>query len=386
MTAAAETENRTDFKVTPELLTELRESPKKIHEYPGDQRKQIMAAQMKEMAGQVDPPAEKPITPEPPPEPKPEAPAQPPETPEEKPQEEGYFRKTKRTAKEWEDRANAAKQKTEAAERQYQELQEKIRKAKEEKIEAPPDLYSEENQNKSYEELQKLRREVEVLTSHVLETGKGAVETAKTDVLTASERATYQQMEELQDRFGLKTKKPIQLMDKEYGEFIDEIVNKSGLIQEGQKQDLGVVRKQAWDMWTADAEFQKKVTRKPPEEMDKLRVLLLAQNRKETLGGTLKSNLLDILDEEGVLPKMFTRAEGKAAQDAAARTLEAMGKGNEIKTLGPNDGRGGGSGFTPEDARRMVSELLQKKRDNVPWTPQERELFQRSHRLLQVEA
>jgi len=363
------------FKVTPELLTEVRSDPKKIHQYKGKEREAILKAAVEGDAGQAEPEQVK--------EPEKEAKA-----PEAEKQPEGEAddeaqarRKAKRDTKYWEDRQNKVKQQIDADEKRLKDLRDKLEAAKTVSVEKPEDPLSDEYQTGLAKQLAEAMKRLETLETRYQDDVESQVKSGKEELQTTTEKAVFKSLEDLQDRFpSLKTKDSIVTLNKKYANFLNDVVSASGLQKEG--ADVNEVRAAAMERYNSDPEFQKLVKSKPPEEMDKLSLLLKAQNRAQAMGGSVKSHLLDIMDETGILAAQFERGTRSAAEDAATRTLRAMDSANEIKTIGPGDGAARSGTTALDDARETLRRLNKKSADRQPWTQDEKIAHRQSLQLL----
>lgn len=376
-TATKEPEVRSELKVTKELIADLAKYPKKLSLYPAADRLRIqeIASGVKDFDTEI-------VAADPGPgEVKEEKPV---ETPEE-PQEDGHFRKVKRSAKWWNDEINRLKQ-TAASEKEVLEaLVAKRKEIEDAKIEAPADFIADDKT--VYAEIEKLKRGQAALAEHIRERGTAQIKELDEDLTSATEKATFKSFEEMQVKFpSLKTSKPVHVLNREWGGFLDSLVTASGLKEKKKDAPLEELRQEAYTLWVENEDFQKQVKQKPPEEIDKLQVLLRANARVHSHGGTLKGNLLDIMDDDEVLPQIFQRGQAKAAQEATEKTLAAVSTTKELKTIGPSDGAAkpaAGSGvLTREEAMTTLQNLILKRKQGQPFTAEDRELNLRCQRIL----
>ena len=372
----AVTQTQTEpFKVTPEILADVRDNPNHMSNYSKTQRADILKSAMDEGDAPETTPETTPETPET----QPETPAEP-EVPEPTDKKDGFYQEKKRDAKYWEDRQKKAKEAALAEEGRLTTLRSKLKDAKEGKVETTSDPLDPKHQETIYEQLQRANRRLEVLESHIEQGTEKTVSTAKEEALTSEERATFQTLESLQDEYpSLKTKEPIPVLNRKYAEFLQEIISSSG-IKEGTADEI---RRNAYERYQSDPEFKKQITRQLPDEMDKLNTLLLAQNRAAQQGGDVEAHLLLIMKKSGALTNVMQRTAQTATQEGASKTLKAMSTSGELKTIGPGDGARSRQKGTPEDQARETLQTLMKKRENhIPWTQEDREVNRRALQVL----
>ena len=363
-------------KVTKELIAELSKDPQKLREYKPADRDRIarVASGNREAdpsevvpdAGLAKETVQKPA-------------------PEPGTQEDGFYRKNKRDAKYWTDRVNTLQQTASAEEKRIAALAAKRKEIEEAKIETPADFIADDKS--VYETNQKLARRLEVLETYIKENGTSRVKELTEDLTSATEKATFKSFEEMQEKFpSLKTSKPVHVLNREWGSFLDFVVDASGLKEKKKDAPLEELRQEAYTRWVEDEDFQKQVKQKPPEEIEKLQVLLRANARVQSNGGTLKGNLLDLMDDEEVLPKIFQRGQADAAKEATAKTLAAVSTTKELKTISPSDGAAkpaaNGGVLTREEAVATLQNLIQKRKSGLPFTAEDRELNLRCQRIL----
>jgi hypothetical protein len=356
------------FKVTPEILADVRENPQHISNYQKAQRTEILKIAMAD--GEPETPIESPQTPT---ETTPEIPPETPpdlQVPEPTNKKEGFFKEQKRDAKYWEKRRETAKTEALEEETRLTGLRNKLKDAKELKVETTNDPLDPKHQETIFEQLQRANRRLEVLESYAEQGAEKTANMAKEEAVDSEERATFDALEALQEEYpSLKTKAPVAELNREYAEFLQEIVSTSG-IKDGK---LDEIRRKAFDRYQSDPEFKKQITRQLPDEMDKLNTLLLAQNRAAAQGGDVEAHLLLIMKKSGALNNVMIRTAQNATQDGASKTLKAMSTAGEIKTIGPGDGARNRQKGTPEEnAKETIQALLKKRENRIPWTPEDR--------------
>src|SRR3990167_4379405 len=205
------------------------------------------------------------------------------------------------------------------------------------------------------------------------------IETLTRSHQTTKEQTVYTELETLQadPRFAaIKTSKSVAKLNAEYAGWLDNLVSLSGLKEadldaKERKNAANALRNRAMDRYQNDSAFKESVKVAPPEELDKLNLILTAVHRAGA-GGSVKAHLFDILDNAGVLGEAMQRGQRDAAREAANSTAAAMiNRNKEIQTLSPDDGTSRpvypNSELTPQAAAALMQGIRAKqdRRENL---------------------
>jgi hypothetical protein len=327
--------------LTDELFQDLKQNPTKFH----DQPKAIQAEARRRLLespdeGAGDKPVEKPVEKKDPPKEDP-----PPDEP--KPLTQEQLAALRAEKKRLDDESNAMEQRLKSArerkERAEKATKEWAEKNPEKKVEDPLD---EKNQLALLTEVRELRKEVTFLKEVHADRDREEVETLTRTHKETEETRIQKEIETLQadPKFAaIRTKKPVGVLNQEYAGWCDNLVALAGLSEDKLTADekanpVQALRQRALERYESDPAFKESVKVAPPEELDKLKLILEGFQRKGQKGGTLRGHLFEILDDAGVLGAVMQRGRDEAARDAANKTAKSM-KPDEITTLDPSDGR-----------------------------------------------
>lgn len=239
----------------------------------------------------------------------------------------------------------------------------------------PADYLEDSHQATLHSKVGELEATVRSLKSQLEERDTDEIETLTRTKATKAEDRISTEIDLLMEdpKFAAaKMKKSFSQANQEYANWLDNLVQVSGITQDTLSEDekkspVQSLRQRALAKYEEDAAFKASVKIAPPEEMDKLSFHLEAYNRRLANGGTIKGHLFEILDEAGVLAQGFQRGQQEAARTAANKTADVYKQQNEeIKTIAPTDGAsrpaGTDSELTVESAAAFMA-LVNKKQN-----------------------
>lgn len=206
-------------------------------------------------------------------------------------------------------------------------------------------------------------------------------------------KKTFSAINDIQESLpDLKTKTEFKKLDREWLGFQDTVIELSGLnadklnITEEEKKNPGIVqaklREEAMKMYDRSKMLRKEAEDYFPDslkeegEMERYSLICeaVARSRNPRIGGTVKANLLEILDEEDLIGKSFEKKLKEEVVAGSRKTAAAIEK-NSPKTLSPSDGPGtspsGGEEMTRAKAEGVIKMLEKKRRSGFKLTPEE---------------
>ena len=356
--------------LTDELFAELSKDPPKLHDQPPEIKAAVRARLSAEPGDPGEALADPPVV-EKSAEAKAEAAKLP--TPEEIDAKRLELKNLSDDANRIEQKIKAAKDRKARAEQEREEW----KKANPEK--KPEDYLDESHQSDTAKRLRSMEEELAFLRARDKDREQEEIETLTRSHQTTKEQTVYTELETLQadPRFAaIKTSKSVAKLNAEYAGWLDNLVSLSGLKEadldaEERKNAANALRNRAMDRYQNDSAFKESVKVAPPEELDKLNLILTAVHRAGA-GGSVKAHLFDILDNAGVLGEAMQRGQRDAAREAANSTAAAMiNRNKEIQTLSPDDGTSRpvspNSELTPQTAAALMQGIRAKqdRRENL---------------------
>lgn len=273
------------------------------------------------------------------------------------------------------DEANRLEQKIAAANARRKRLEDEWAKTeKSQPAKKPADFLEDQHQEDVLTRLERLEQRNGFLETLIKERDQEEIDSLTQAKGSKAQNAMFTEIDILQEdpKFAaVKMKKSFAEKNAEYSNWLDNLVGLSGFTQESLSEDekanpVNALRAKAMERYESDADFKATVKIQPPEEMDKLSMLLEAHGRKAKHGGTIKGHLFEILDDAGILGDVVQRGRHDAAVAASNRTADAMRKQNEeIQTIAPGDGASrpvvGDDELTPASAAAFMNAIRQKQ-------------------------
>ena len=273
-------------------------------------------------------------------------------------------------ANRWEQKLKTAQVRREKATKAFEEIQ----KAE---VKPPDDFLDDKYQGDLKTRLERSEKAIEFLKAQLEDRDKDEIEELTTQRHSREEDKIFSEIDTLQARFPeLKTSKPFKHINAEYAGWVDSMVTALGK-QPSDSVSYDDLRKEALEKYQSEQSFRDSVKAKPPEEIDKLRIILSVHHRKLQSGGSYKSNYLDLLDDDDVLETTMQKGRAEAAKDAARETVKAMKKSEEeITTLSPTDGTSKGgtqeNDFSPAAMTSFLETIQAKLSSGIKLTPEDR--------------
>lgn len=263
--------------------------------------------------------------------------------------------------------ARARKEKAEAEFAAFQQL-------KPEKV--PEDYLEDSHQEDVNARLTRLEKENEFYRKQRAEQEAEEIEALAKAAQSKKEAKLFDEVSALQEdeKFAaIKMKVPFSKANADYAAWLDNLVQLSGISKDNltpdeQKNPINSLRNRALEKYESDQSFKESVKVSPPEELEKLYLILEAHERKRQHGGNLKGHMFEILDEQGILGTVMRRDSQDAARQAANRTAAAMSsKNNDLQLISPDDGIHrkfeSDKTLTPQLAASFMANLKQKQLD-----------------------
>ena len=274
----------------------------------------------------------------------------------------------------YEQRIKARKEREERLKKEWEEFE----KAG---VKKPADVFDETHQNTVAHELALTKKKLELMESRYQARENEEILEAETHKKKLEEDRVFGEFENLQGQYEeLRTKEPLRVLNQKYANWLDSLVAESGVKTSNPDADPATLRQKAVERYNTDSEFQKKVSAKPPEEMDKLALLLQLNERKAKVGGTVRGHWLEMLDEQGIIADVVQKGKKAAATEATNKTISALKKGaDEISTISPSDGTAKAgytdSGMNESAAKAFLHYVTQKHLAGGVLTPEEKSKF-----------
>lgn len=274
----------------------------------------------------------------------------------------------------YEQRIKARKEREEKLKKEWEEFE----KAG---VKKPADVFDEKHQDHVAQELALTKKKLELMEKRYEERENEEIQEAETTKRKLEEDRVFGEFETLQLQYDeLHTKQPLRVLNQKYAGWLDALVLESGVKEQNPTADPALLRQKAVERYNTDSEFQKTVKAKPPEEMDKLALLLQLNERKQKHGGTVRGHWLEMLDEQGIIADVVQRGRKEAATEAAHKTVAAMKRGSdEITTISPSDGTAKAGytdpGMTDAAAKTFLNLVSQKHLAGKVLTPEEKVKF-----------
>lgn len=325
-------------QITDEFLRDLEKNPEKMLDLDKATRNAVLESQgLKSGAEEKPAPGGEP-------EAKAEGPATenvPRETPvEQKTPTEQEVRAARRRVKELADQANHLEQREKTIRERLEKATKGFEdaKAEAEKVKKPGDFMEDSHQETLQKTVERLSREMAVLREQQATNAKEELQAVETKLGRTKEESTFAHLEELQDHYeGLRTKVPLASLHEKYSTWVGEVVELTGVKEKAPDANPQKLAELALEKWNADPALQAKS--KPPEESDKLNLLLAAHHKTARSGGSYRANLLEIMEDEKILETVVQNGRKEAAKEAARSTVDAMQRKNtELQTLSPAEG------------------------------------------------
>lgn len=261
----------------------------------------------------------------------------------------------------------------------------------------PDDLniYDDTEMKKRYlaleEKFKKQQDVIEFLKGEYVALGGVDTEVASKRKEEIQQNKLFAEFDVLQDEFTeLKTKVPFSQMDRQYADLQRRLVSVFGLdkLDANKDKPFHEVAAQA-DELLAAPQWRKKAEESGvvipafvdnKAEMAKYDYLLTLHGKRKKIGGTLKGNYLEELEESGKLAQAIKRAKDKAAVDGSLKTAGLMAPEETVTVITPSDGVGskaGSADLTPEKAQERLNVLLSKPDRGQPWSDDDKKEFQK---------
>ena len=276
--------------------------------------------------------------------------------PEKKPPTEQEVRAARRRAQELADESNRLEQKEKTLRERLAKATKGLEDAKADadKVKKPSDFLEDSHQEAQQKTIERLVREVEILKGAHTDSAKDELQAVEAKLSRTKEASTFAHLEDLQDHYeGLRTKVPLSTLHEKYSEWVASVVELTGVKAGTPDATPQKLAEMALEKWNSDPALQAKS--KPPEESDKLNILLAAHHKTARSGGSLRANLLEVLDDEKILETVVQKGRQDAAKEAARSTVDALKKPNtEIQTLSPAEGAA-----KPESAEKSKEANIQ---------------------------
>jgi hypothetical protein len=291
------------------------------------------------------------------------------------------------------DEANAMEQKAAALRARHERARKALEEAQKAEVKPPEDPWDEKHQSGLATELERLKKQVEILTKQTTEKSQEELDEVTRSELTAREKSLFGQFDDLQEEYEvLKTSRPFKELNALHADWMDtELVAKSGLRQTMPEASLEDLRRAAVDKYNKDPEFAKSVAAYPitGEDAERFNTLLSLHHETATKGGDLEGNWLAKLKRSGQLEEVLQKGRKEAAEDAAHRTVKAIQKATTaVQPVAPGDGAGGGyvdSEWNLSRARTVQGALVKKHQSGRALTAPEREELKKANELLRTE-
>ena len=205
-------------------------------------------------------------------------------------------------------------------------------------IKKPEDLLDDTAQTTILKRLEKLEKENEALKKDRFDSTDAEIKTLEKRTTKARGLSVFEQMADMQDLYpALKTSKPVEALNQEYSDFTDRVILATGVKNKTPDADYNKLVSSAMAEYEADPALQAKIP--APKEWEKLNLLLTANHRAATQGGSFRAHLLEVMDDEGILSKTVERQRQEAAGEAARETVRALKKPeSEVSVLAPGEG------------------------------------------------
>ncbi len=283
------------------------------------------------------------------------------------------------------DEANQLEQKTAALKARQERARKDLEDAQKAEVKPPEDPWDKSHQDGVATELERLKKQVEILTKREVDKGQAELEDATRSENIARENSLYGQFDDLQDEYEpLKTSKPFKELNAVHTSWFDsELIEKSGLRQSMPDASIEQLRAAAAVKYNQDPEFAKTVAPYPitGDDAERFNTLLTLHHETATKGGDLEGNFLALMKRKGLLDEMMQKGRKDAAEDAAKRTVDAIKKQQTtVQPVAPGDGAGSGyidEGFNITRAQSVQKTLVNKQAAGQSLTPAERETLKK---------
>lgn len=272
------------------------------------------------------------------------------------------------------DEANKYEQKLAAAEARAAKARKAFEDIQKAESKPPEDYLDDKYQTDLKSRLEKTEKQLGFLQNLLEERDKEEISTLVSQKHTKEEDKIFSEIDALQTEFDeLKTAKPFKQLNNEYAAWVSDMVKTSGHTGDLTSEVLNAVS----NRYDTDEVFRNQVRSKPPEDLDKLRVILRLHHQKAQEGGSYMANYLAALHKDGVLTEVMQRGRKEAAKDAAHKTVQAMKRQqDELTTLSPNEGAGGkgpdAGEMTAQAAWAFLEAIQLKLQAGSKLTPEER--------------
>jgi hypothetical protein len=212
---------------------------------------------------------------------------------------------------------------------------------------APEDYLDDSHQESVHARLTRIEKENEAYRKYRAEKEAEEIEALTKSTQTRKEAQLFDEVAALQadDKFAaIRMKTPFAKANADYASWLDNLVQLSGVSKDQLtaaelKSPTNALRNRAMARFDSDPDFKASVKVAPPEELEKLYLILEAHDRKRQHGGNLKGHIFEILDEQGILGNVMHRDSQDAARTAANKTADAIRtKTTDLQTISPDDG------------------------------------------------
>jgi hypothetical protein len=385
--------------LTDDQYQQVKDGKLAVTDLSKEQNNQLRTRLLDEREPEEKPPEEKPVE-------KPKEEKKPEEKPEEGKSEKDADKPKRRKPTNWRDelkqeadKANRIEQKIksmkirhEKAQKEFEELQKK-----EIEVKGEDDPYDEKNFKKFVKETKinvaRLQEQNQFLLNQLAGRDQEDANEYMGRLEDSQTKKTFSAINDIQESLpDLKTKVDFKKLDREWLGFQDTVIRLSGVdadklnLTEDEKNNPGVVqaklRDEAMRRYDRDKMLRKEAEEYFPDslkeegEMEKYSLICEAvtRSRNPRIGGTVKGNLLEILDEEDLIGKSFEKRLKEEVVAGSKKTAAAIEK-KSPDTLNPSDGPGtspsGGEEMTRARAEGIIQKLEKKRKAGQRLTPEE---------------